>query len=565
MVRPGNASIGTDPGEIDRVFGLLDRVRREWFASRVLAGLFAFLGLLLGFALLLILGELLFAPPAPLRLAMFIAFLLVSAAGTVALLRRFFANPTDEEIALLVESHRPDLHNELINAVRFTEDPREMRHVFVRAALTESGRRAGEIDPRGIVSWGGVRRALAVAGGLILVWGCLLLIMPGRTANAALRLLRPYSNVARLGSVRIVNVIPGDTTVVLGDNLTIEAELEGISGTDIVPHLEHAGEDGPTQREPMLRAEPNRYTAELLALKGPRTYRVVAGGSRSRRYRIRVTERPLVTRVAAEYTFPDYTGRPAQTVADTGGAIRALKGTRAALTIFSNKRLRAAQLTLPGEEPLIFGLAPDGFSAFTRRPLLLRTPAEGSVEITDEFGCKNTRSLQIEPLRDQPPQVTIVSPGKDRTLGVGESLELVVRGSDDFGVARAELFARRVGAGRPEEAQLVRSWSDFSDPRAVAIQWTWTFPPDDYRSGDVIRYFVRMIDENDVDGPGVGTSAEFVVRLEDVDELRRQRETKLSNWQAELMRVLEKQKELRRETDLLLAPSSQPATGKERP
>jgi len=564
MVHAGEASPGVEPVGSDRVFSLLDRVRREMFAARVLTGLTGYVGLLLGYALLLLFIELLLAPPAGVRLAALISFVLLAVAGAALLpLRRFFENPSDEEIALLIESHRGDLNNELINAVRFTVEPQEMEHPLVRAALAESGRRATDLDPRGVVSWRGFRRMAVLSGALAVAWALLLVIAYDRTANALLRLVNPSSNIGRLGRVRIVEVIPGDATVVLGDNLTIEAVLDGMSGADVAARLEHSGEDGPVQSEPMLRAEQNRYTAELVAIKAPRTYRVVVGGSQSRLFQIRVTERPLVTRVAAAYSFPAYTRRAPESVADTAGIIQALKGSKASLTIFSNKRLRSAGLSLGEGEPLVLGIASDGFSAFTRGPLLVADAVSGTLEIADEFGCKNSRSLRVVPIRDNPPQVVIASPGKDRSIGVGESLDLIIRGSDDYGVVRAELLARVVEEGQPEEAALVRAWDDFSDRRAVAIQWRWEFPPDRYRSGEVVRYFVKMVDGNDIDGPGVGVSPEFVVRLENPEERRREHEAKLSNWQAELMRVLEQQRELRRQTDLIVPlPSSREGDAK---
>ena len=278
-----------------------------------------------------------------------------------------------------------------------------------------------------------------------------------------------------------------------------------------------------------------------------RTYRVDAGDSRSRDYRITVTERPLVTKIAVQYSYPKYTQLDESSVEDCAGIVRAVKGSSANLAVHANKRLSSARLNFGDEDQSVLGLKPGHVLAVTNRRLFMEKSKSGHVEIEDEFGCRNARPIQIVAVADRAPQVKIVAPAADRTLGVGESLVVGARGTDDFGVVRADLIEKRMD---PEshsvgEPRVVRSWSDFSDPRNVAIDWKWTFEKKSYKNGEIIRYFVRMEDGNDLDGPGVGTSAEFAARLEDAAALQKQREVKYEGWQAELEKVLKEQKELR--------------------
>ena len=542
-----------DAPELEQVLGLLDHVRREWYASRVLGGLLLFLALALGLTLLFIGIETFLAPSPTIRWCM-LALLaaIVVAAGVLLVGRRLVENPSDEQIALLVEATHPELHNELINAVRLTADSSEQRRTFVRAAIRESDRKARDLKARGVVDWRRVKRNSFAATALIILWAVLIFMAPARVANALTRMLMPTANIEKVGSVRIVSVVPGNTTVSAGDNLVVEAILEGPT-EDAMPRLQHFTNTGSVHEEPMIKAEANRFACELLDIKTPRMYRVVVADSRSRDYKISVTERPLVTRISARYVYPKYTRRPAETVADTGGRIQALKGTRAFLTISSNKRLKSAQLLLDGLEPMLFGLAQHGASATTRRMLSITENRSGVIEIVDEFKCKNSHALHVVARKDQPPQVKVVAPGEDRTLAVGEALELAIRGSDDYGVVRAELVEKRLNPARNTsgEPKTIQTWHKFSDCKNVPLNRRWNFEKKSYKNGEIIRYFVRMIDGNEVDGPGVGTSAEFTVRLEDVQARRKEREKKFSNWQAELEKVLQQQKQLRKMTDKL--------------
>lgn len=538
------------PPELRQVLQLVDRIRHEWYAERVLGGIMSFLSVALGVTLLFVCAETFLGPPGTVRWVMLITLAsIVAAAGVIFVGRRLIENPSDEQIALLAENAHTKLHNELINAIRFSLQPPERRHSFVRAAIRESDSVAEKIEPRGIVNWQTTRRASVLAGVLVVIWGVVLLMAPARVANALTRVIMPSANIRKVGSVRIVSITPGDTTVIAGDNLTIEAVLDNSEETTAAV-LEHFPEEGAVHKEPMIRAEANRFTCELIDIKTPRTYRVVVGRARSQSYAINVTERPLVTGIGARYVYPEYTGRPEETIAETSGRIQALKGTKAAITIACNKRLRSARLVFEKTKPLEFNLAPDGATATIQRRLTISENLAGVIEITDTFDCTNSRSVQITAHKDQPPQVKIVAPGEDSVLAVGETLELSISGTDDYGIVRAELLEKRLSlaAGGAATPRIIKTWGEFSDTKNVALHWKWQFDEKSYKNDEIIRYFVRMVDGNTIDAPGVGTSAEFTIRLEDVEARSKQRAKKFSNWQDELQKVLQQQKELRRNT-----------------
>ena len=540
------------------LFRLLDRVRREQYGVRVLAGLLQFISIVLGLGLLIVGVETLLAPPSLVRWGLLAVFAVVTVAAAISqVLRRMVENPADEEIALLVEAKQRDLHNELINAVRFSEDEAATRDGFVQAAISESARIAAKIEARGVISWRTVKRRGLVAVILVAAWAAALFFSHTRIVNALTRVMLPTANVQKIGSVRIVNVIPGDTTVIAGDKLTVEAVLEG-APEGAAPVTQVFADKASVHEEPMIKAEANRYVCDLLDIKTPRNYRVVVGDSRSRDFAIRVTERPLVTNIKARYTFPEYTGRKDETVEDTEGRIQAVRGTQVMLTVFANKRLDSARIVLGNAEPIALTVAPDGASASTRSLLAIVENASGVVEITDAFNCRNSRAISMVAVRDQPPNAKIVAPGEDRTLAVGETLELAIRGTDDFGVVKAELVEKRaVASGGANRLNVVKTWEQFSDHKTVTLHWRWKFDEKTYRNGEIVRYFVRMIDGNTVDEPGVGASAEFTVRLEDMEAKQAERKEKLGNWQAELEKVLREQKELRKMSDGFDAPSSE--------
>jgi len=536
--------------ELERILERLDRVRRKWQTAHALSGLCAFFSLALGLGLVSVLA----AMCLPLSITVRWGLLILSGAwlvgsGIYLVFLRLLHSPSDEHVALMIERVHPDLHNELINAVRFAEQSRDAKERYVDEAIRESDHKVAELSMRGVVSWRPFRRNAIVLIVIAIIWAVLLGGFRLRALNAMSRIVRPGANLSKVGKVRIVDVIPGDATVIAGENITVEAVLA--NATDSVSaYVQHRVEKGRRHEEKMQPLGENRYRCELLDIKTPRTYRVAAGGSRSREFTIRLTERPVISRIGVEYHFPDYTRMESVSVDDCAGTIQALKGSTAFLTATSNKRLSSAHISLAGEERTALRLKPGRTEAVTQKPLQIINSAPGEIQIEDEDSCRNSRPINIVAESDQRPIVKIISPGVDTSLAVGGVLEIAIRGSDDFGVVRAEILEKRVNAQTAETAapKVIQAWTYFSDATNVALHWQWDFKKEAYRNGDVVRYFVRMVDANDVDGPGVGVSAEFVVRIEDAAARQEEREEEYRSWQADLERLLEEQKKLRRET-----------------
>jgi len=543
--------MSNDVPELGRVLRLLDSVRRQRQAAHVIAGICAFLAWGSAVTLALVLAAVWFPLPAWVRwgmLAAWAVWLLVS--GVQLIFVRLIWNPTDEEIALLVEDAYPAMHNEIINAVRFLEESPAPKQAFIRAAIRESDRQAAQLDAGRVVSWHDTRRNATAFAVVLLAWVVMMIGFRPRTLNAMSRIVRPAANLAQVGRVRILEVIPGDVAVVAGDSLVVEAVLDA-GGDAPAMRVQHFVKGGPVHEQKMRRVDESRFRCELLDIKTPRTYRVAAGRSRSRNFHIRVTARPLVSKVAVQYLYPDYTGLAPKTEEDCAGIVRAVKGSSAELRIVSNKPLKSAVLDLGQDNRSSMWLEPGRTTATTRSALKITENISGRIEIEDEDHCRNARPLRIVAQRDHPPKVKIVAPASDRTLAVGESLEIEVRGSDDFGVTRAELIEKRLAAssGNLGEPTVVHQWAGLGGARNVACRWTWQFERRSYRNGETVRYFVRMQDANDVDGPGRGTSAEFVVRLEDVATRRKERERDYRHWQTELEKLLREQEDVRRESD----------------
>jgi hypothetical protein len=282
---------------------------------------------------------------------------------------------------------------------------------------------------------------------------------------------------------------------------------------------------------------------------------VEIGGTESRTFRVRIVEKPTVTGIWRRYEYPEYARLEPKTEADSEGAISVLAGTAVQMKVTANKPIQSARMRLLGNPDRPEGTETNFIIEADRITLTLPTAfrvlQNGSylVLLTDDLGNENTGSAprKITALPDKPPEVTMAAPGKDLMMPPGSTLDLVARGTDDYGIASARLLAWREGS---KDQETLKEWSGLTG-KNCSLNWPWNLDAKKYKTGDVFRYQVKMWDNNNVTGPGIGASAEYQLRIEDVEATRQRAEEKYSNWRVLLQRALEEQKSLRKEASQL--------------
>jgi len=300
-----------------------------------------------------------------------------------------------------------------------------------------------------------------------------------------------------------------------------------------------------TQRMRMVSDE--EFKAQVRDVKADLRYRVRVADTESDWYAVTVVERPVVIGISLDYKYPAYTRLPERRVEQSDGNISAIVGTVVDIAIRSNNRIKKGQLKIDADD---HPLHVQASRRVLTTSLSLAKDSTYTIHIMDELEHYNrepiVRSIQATP--DEKPRAEIPQPGKDRTLTAGDTLQLTIRGSDDFGMALVELISRKEGE---EEEKTIKQWTDFADRKQVSLAFDWVFDKTLYKNGQVIRYFARITDNNNISGPGVGRSAEYRVRLEDLAAKKEEATKKYSDWQMRLEEVLKQQKELREKTRLL--------------
>jgi len=526
----------------------ISRLRAYWRRVRVLEGIFAFLSIALGAILVIVTAEgwLHFSPTIRQGLRV-VWFASVVVALTVFVLRRLMQDLSDEEFALRVEARFPEIRGYLINCIRLAKDSKVPSPSLVNAAIMESCRVTAATSFEAAVDLRVVKRLSAITAALTAMVVIILGVSP-RLRNALVRVAAPGSDIPQVGRVVITKITPGeDVTLVAGSSLEVTAEIRPAKG-EIEGALVYRPEDGQWKTHRMRRHSETAFVGGIRDIRIPMRYYVQIADTQSRQFAIRVVECPAVTGIDLRYLYPAYTGMGEAIVEKSDGTIRAVAGTRVHLKVHANKRVSSGSIRV-GEDQLRLIEEAGRQSLTTENPIEVRRDDTYVIQLTDVQGYRGTdpvaRAIRVIP--DERPVVAIVAPGRDMVLPLGKAINLVVRGSDDFGLTQAELVARR---RESQEEKIIHAWNHLSG-KNVTLAWDWVFDEKNYALGDCWRYYVRMRDNNDVTGPGVGRSAEYEVRLENIEAKIEALKEKYSNWYMRVEQVLKKQRKLRGDTERL--------------
>jgi len=333
-------------------------------------------------------------------------------------------------LARRIEARHPDLGALLLTAVE-TEPPSHRPVGYLEMQIWERALAHGRthawdaiVSPRSLWWW-----RFAHLGSLALLIGVVaMLSWPGSTAAQG-----PEPVSLKTGQPIICQVEPGNAEVEKGSSLVITASFpERIPGeaTLVLEGKEH-------RKISMMRSLDDPLFSSILgSVQDPMRYRVEYAGGVTPTYQIEVFEYPEIVKLDARLTFPSYTRLEPKSVADAR-TITVVEGTTVQLRAQLNKSVSLAKFQdNQGQEWL---LSVDPSESLVRMGTLEATESRRlRAVLTDEKGRTNRKEtpLQIHVVKNQPPRIKVLWPGRDIRVSPLEEIRLRAEIQDDFAVIR---------------------------------------------------------------------------------------------------------------------------------
>ncbi|MEM6706667.1 MAG: hypothetical protein AAF690_28425 [Acidobacteriota bacterium] len=438
-----------------------------------------------------------------------------------ALALRFLLLPllqkaSDQQVALYIEEHEPELQSSVISAVELGESGGAPSSDMERQLLVDAIRRCEEIDYAKGIERGRLQRFSGALAGASLAGLVAVLLSPAFLQHGALLLFMPWKAMAADNPYR-VEVHPGDVEFARGSDLRIAARLVEFS-SEVVDVLHRYDGDEQWERTPLLSGDVTDVLGESEAnvqdfdvtffdLQDNLEYFVEAGSLRSDTYRVEVRDLPYVESIDLQYRFPKYSGLSDKVVED-GGDIAALPGTQVTLTVKPTFQVPTGRVLLEegGEVPLVLGEN----GQFTV-DLEVTERDYYRIELDEPDGTAHRASAEyaITVLDDMPPSLMVTKPGRDVRANKIEEVFTEILAEDDYGIGQLELFFSVNGG----EEQRVSLAGGRSSRKSVTAGHTFYLEEFDLEDGDFISYYARAADRRASGGRQETTSDIYFVEI----------------------------------------------------
>ena len=485
------------PSSRDELRAVVTLVRRRWRLRAALRGAAIVLGVLVSWLVIggFLLDAVRFSPTAILALRI-LGYLAVATVVAWHLIRPVIRKVTDEQVALYIEEHEPDLGTLVVSAVEQTRQAEPAAPGLAEQIVADAVRRMHERQDGRPIDRRPIRQAGGVAGGLLAAGALFLALGSPAIRQAARALLLPWEDAAAATPYAVL-VEPGNATVARGGDQEIVAHLRGFSTSD-VEILFRSGNEPEWQRVPMAPDDSaDAFVFRLFDLNEPTEYVVEANGVRSALYRLSVADLPAVEHFVVELRFPAHTGLPTERQ-DPGGDILAPRSSRATFAVRSTMPTAAGRLVTTAGDTVPLTLGEGGV---LEGALALTRPGTYRFELQTAEGRYVEASLgyRIDLVDDRGPTVIIRKPGRDAQATAVEEVLAEAEAFDDFGISRLA-FRFRVNGGEQRTEVLSeggRIGREVSAGHTLFLE-EWQLQP-----GDVITYFAEATDNS----PGAGQTA----------------------------------------------------------
>ncbi len=549
---------------VDHVRQSLARARRRMVAVNLTRGGLTALALVLSLAVLLVALEawLWTAPAVRISLVtLFVAVLTGSALWWLVrpVLQAFELLPglSDQDVARLLGRANEGISDRLINLLQLVSG----RHSDAPSDVIDRAV-AGLAEPvpdsaaARVAPWNTIARPARLLSVPVVVLAVVALAAPGWIFDAGGRLVQPGTSFTRPAPFQVA-VEPGSIELIAGATLHVEVVLAG-APDGIRPGLEtmQTGENQAQMTDMSVLETPGAWRASINDVKRDFRYRVVAAGVSSPWYSVTLMNRPLVSQLNIDLTYPRYTRLPERSLDNNVGDVSALMGTQVRVRIrASGSEVERARLVFGSGRTI--NASVDGSEITAAFPVTGNDTWRAELLSPDDIPNASPIEYRISASRDLAPDITILQPDLMSDLPGDLRTFLLLGITDDYGFRDLTLFTR---LAESRFGQVSDSFATTPLPIGSTLQLDQEIPYDwdvaattglDLVPGDVLEYYVEVRDNDSVAGFKAAQSRVHRLRLPSVTEKYESLDAKEDDAEDSLDELMDRARQAREDFDAL--------------
>ena len=491
------------------------------------------------------------------------AVMLVLMAGGIVWLaqRRLFrplsATMSDDALALEVEAHNKELGQGLISALQLARQEnvagRGPSAALVEQTVLRGTKAADGIDFASVLD----SREFRLNGVLL---GLAVLLLGGVAAGAAIKdsPLQIWANRNLLLGNRswpqktylVVERVNKDGAVVFprGEDWTQIVSVR--EDSKLIPEAVSLEFRRTKSRGPlaMKKKSERQFEATFANVIEPFEFRARGGDAVTEWVRVELVEQPAVASLKLVVTPPKYTGGSPEELPPGRGPYYVLAGSSLEIQGTPNKPLVRADLVVEGKRQSL--QLSDGKQFAGRLDAAALVPGQYTIDLEDTLGLTSRRptSFGLRRRVDREPRVRMRLIGVSGMVVPQARVPFTCRVSDDYGLTAAGVAYRWKGDDPMQEES--RGTVEFEKlkgkfgPPDLAIDDVIEIAPLKIPTGTGLSFRFEAKDNDDVSGPNVGRSSEFLLRIVTEEELRTDLLRREKEQRQEFERLVKNQDEL---------------------
>jgi len=444
------------------------------------------------------------------------------------IIKRKISAYDDYHLARMIGDDQPDVRDDLLNALQLKASLAQMTSGYstalVEKALESVANKIESRDFSHIVPVAESRKAARLLEICLFCMALLIAFRPDYFRESAGRLLHPGREYAvelpfTVNSTRASFDVLGGDSVTVGfqcagrfpDYLTLNLQYPDYVQEEILP-VDSSG--GCTYRINNLRHD-IIYSAYFQNHSPFKPWKRIGSHPDT----IRVVNRPEILQVKTRFSFPEYTGQPAQTQTNNATEFNLLAGTKFYFEARASKAIRNAHLRFRSGPILALNVSGDRAAGeFT-----VRNDDQFEIIVADEQQVTNLSPIKYR-LRVTPdafPSITLLSPQNDLDLTADMEIPLGIRISDDFGFSRAAIRYRLIKKYTDYQANEAEAVFPLARPQVTLheLDYAWNFGDLGLGPEDAVEFRVEIYDNDVLGGPKKAATASMVARFPSLNEL----------------------------------------------
>jgi hypothetical protein len=483
-------------------------------------------------------------------------------------------SPGADELSWDVELRHPELGQSLISAVQLASSaPAGTSVSLVQAAIAEGARRIQRVNVKDVLNASRRNRAMWMALGALAVLVGLGAAFP-ETAGLWFRRNMLLRNDAwpQVTHLVVLNARDGEIWLPRGDDLDLRVEVRK---GDVVPSMvsvDFKAKNAASGSEQLVR-EGDRFRWSYRNVLEPMQIRVSGGDDSGQWIPVRLAERPAVREIKFTVQPPAYTGLPRADLPLGEGSYFILCGSSMVVSGSASKPLAGMSVAL-GQNKAPAKLLVSGTTF--QIELAPSQMQNGTYAITlsdrDGLSSKPPTRFSIKVQDDARPTVRAKLEGIGDMITPQASIPLSFRVNDDFGISAVALVAQKPTTARSDEsadaagAALQRTplamadMKKSADGKQLSHAWRLEVEPLKAPIDSHLAFFVEAKDNDTLNGPKLGMSSTFSLRVVTDEVLRNELLRREQEQRQEFERCVEHQRSLLADSiDVQKMATTQPA------